>query len=100
MWQIVVGRPVSFIVEMEKVNSTGDSQHFFFKVSGRLFERESTATLDVSGRLFGRGSAAALVSSGQLFRRELTAALKWSALWQRGVTTIGSSEERLDRALD
>ena len=28
--------------------------------------------------------------------RESTSALKWSALWKRGVTTIGSSEERCD----
>ena len=63
-------------------------------VSGRLFGSESTAAQVLSGRLFERESTAALVSSGQLFGRESTAALKWSALWKRGVTTIGSSEER------
>ena len=68
-------------------------------MSGRLFGRESAAALVASGQLFERESSAALVASGRLFGRESTAALKWSAFWKRGATTIGSSEERLDRAL-
>ena len=52
-----------------------------------------------SGRLFGRKLSAALVASGWLFGRESTAALKWLALWKRGVTAIGSLEERRDSAL-
>ena len=42
---------------------------------------------------------AALVASGQLFGRESTLALKWLDFWKRGVTAIGSLEERRDRAL-
>ena len=75
-----------------------ESQTADLVASGRLYGGESAA-LVASGWLFGSESTAALVASGWLFRRELTAALKWSALQKRGVTAIGSLEERLDRTL-
>ena len=93
-------------------------------MSGRLFERESTVAQEdewtalqkrvdsgsggqlydreegrkVSGQFCERESTSARKVSGRFCERESTAALKWSALQQRGLTAIGSSIERLDRA--
>ena len=89
---------ISSLVEIEAVNSIRESQRLR-SASGWLFRRELTAAMVESGRLFGRESTAALVESGRFFRRESTADLKWLALWKRGVTAIGSLEERRDRAL-